>query len=617
MTGSTSFTGKIIYLVIIVVLLVPLYLISHPTTRDDEGGTLARMRDEHRLSQANLGEIDPAGASMSLATLGMRGVAANLLWGQAIHYKKTENWDALKATLNQITKLQPNFESVWIFQAWNLAYNVSVEFDDYRHRYHWVKKGIDYLIDGTKYNTELPSMLHEVGWFFQHKIGRADEKRQYRKLFRNDTDFHDSLVARDLPIDMENTKGPDQKPDNWLVAKEWYQAGERLVDTRDIPLRRKNPVLFFSNGAMALMYYAAAIQEDGYLGDVARQAWANALEAWTTFGNHAIPSRLGYDVRLNDLERLRETAKKARAELAKLAPGVEAKLRQEKIAALPAEVRDAVNTPPDQRTPDQIRLAYTAEADLEVRLNEIALGADADWRNAARRFAKQAFDAEGAAEVIERERHVVNFDYWMTRCESEQSDITASARRHLYDADKFFEETDLEQARREYELAWQDWAEVYRRHPILMDDVEAEENYDAIRRYRRLLGQLDEQFPPPGFPLMTLLSYYDREYADIVPSVGTPSEDAAAAETEAGETTASEDAASGAPSEDGAAEVETEIEASEAASELSSDDISDEAATTESASPTKESPPSVDQTDGPETDKADDATTDAQPDETA
>ncbi len=195
MSGNTSFVRKIIYLVVIVVLLVPLYWISHPATRDDKGGKLAQLRNDYRLSQANLGEIDPAGASMSLATLGMRGVAANLLWGQAIHYKKTENWDALKATLNQITKLQPNFESVWIFQAWNLAYNVSVEFDDYHHRYNWVKKGIDYLIDGTKYNTELPSMLQEVGWFFQHKIGRADERRQYRRLFRNDKDFHDSLIS--------------------------------------------------------------------------------------------------------------------------------------------------------------------------------------------------------------------------------------------------------------------------------------------------------------------------------------------------------------------------------------------------------------------------------------
>jgi len=583
MTGSASFVGKIVYVVVIVVLLVPLYLISHPTTRDDEGGTLARMRTEHRLSQANLGEIDPAGASISLATLGMRGVAANLLWGQAIHYKKTENWDAFKATLNQIIKLQPNFESVWVYQAWNLTYNVSVEFDDYRHRYHWVKKGIDYLIDGTKYNTESPSMLHDVGWFFQHKIGRADEKKQYRRLFRDDKDFHDSLVARSLTIDMENTKGPDQKPDNWLVAKEWYRAGERLVETKDIPIRRKNPVLFFSNAAMALMYHAAAIQEEGYLDEAGRLAWANALEAWTAFGNHGIPSRLGYDVRLNDWERLLETAKQARLKLAELAPGVEEKLRQERIAALPSKVRDAVNTPADERTPEQIRMASDARPDLKVRLNEIALGAPAERQNSARRFAKQAFDAEGAATVIERERNVVNFDYWMTRCESEQSETTASARRHLYDADRFFEDTDFEQARREYELAWQDWAEVYKRFPILMDDVEAEENYDAIKRYRRLLGQLDEQFPPIGFPLMQLLSYFDDEYADIVPSVGTPANGAAPADADSQEASESavETPTSTPPDDatDAAAEKETtEPRTTTASAETSDDEVSDEEA---------------------------------------
>ena len=76
MTGSASFVGKIVYVLVIVVLLVPLYLISHPTTRDDEGGTLARMRTEHRLSQANLGEIDPASETIRLATLGKVGASS-------------------------------------------------------------------------------------------------------------------------------------------------------------------------------------------------------------------------------------------------------------------------------------------------------------------------------------------------------------------------------------------------------------------------------------------------------------------------------------------------------------------------------------------------------------
>ena len=170
MKGNVTFWRKVVYFGAMAALLVPLSYISHPSASDQEGrlsegGTLSQMRSKYGLSQAELGEIDPASESMKLATLGMRGIAANILWEQANYYKKTEDWDSLKATLNQITKIQPNFVSVWEFQAWNLSYNVSVEFDDYRHRYHWVKKGIDYLIDGTRYNRDEPRLLWNVGWF--------------------------------------------------------------------------------------------------------------------------------------------------------------------------------------------------------------------------------------------------------------------------------------------------------------------------------------------------------------------------------------------------------------------------------------------------------------------
>ena len=111
---NTSFLWKVIYLVIMAVLLVPLYLISAPSFlgpdgTKSEGGKLTRLRQEYQLSQSNLGEIDPASESMKLATLGMRGIAANLLWERANLYKKREEWDNLRATLNQIVKLQPNF----------------------------------------------------------------------------------------------------------------------------------------------------------------------------------------------------------------------------------------------------------------------------------------------------------------------------------------------------------------------------------------------------------------------------------------------------------------------------------------------------------------------------
>ena len=69
------------------------------------GGQLAELRNEYRLAQVNLGDVDPASETIKLATLGLRGVAVNLLWEKANYYKKVEDWTNLTATLEQLAKL--------------------------------------------------------------------------------------------------------------------------------------------------------------------------------------------------------------------------------------------------------------------------------------------------------------------------------------------------------------------------------------------------------------------------------------------------------------------------------------------------------------------------------
>ncbi|MCH2118738.1 MAG: IRE (iron responsive element), partial [Pirellulales bacterium] len=194
MSERNSFYRKVAYGVAIAALLFPLSLMSSPATMTEQGlnpgGKLAQLRNEYRLGQANLGEIDPASETMKLATLGLRGVAMNLLWEKANYYKKTEDWSNLTATLDQLAKLQPNFITFWKFQSWNISYNVSVEFDDYRDRYYYVRRGIDFLKTGESYNQDNPHLLWDLGWFIGQKIGRADEYLQYRRLFKADDDFH-------------------------------------------------------------------------------------------------------------------------------------------------------------------------------------------------------------------------------------------------------------------------------------------------------------------------------------------------------------------------------------------------------------------------------------------
>jgi hypothetical protein len=228
MSDRTSFYRKIAYATVIVALCFVLGWLSAPATNTRAGGKLARLRNDYKLAQVNLGDVDPASETIKLATLGLRGIAVNLLWNKANHYKKVEDWTSLTATLEQLAKLQPNFITFWKFQAWNLSYNVSVEFDDYKDRYYYVRRGIEFLTEGERYNKDNPVLLWDLGWFVGQKIGRADEHEQYRRLFKADDDFH--------PADRTL-----EERDNWLVGKQWYLDAIQSVTEGKFGIGRKSP----------------------------------------------------------------------------------------------------------------------------------------------------------------------------------------------------------------------------------------------------------------------------------------------------------------------------------------------------------------------------------------
>lgn len=509
---NTSFYRKIVYLLLMAGLLVPLYQVSAPSFHDADGtltpgGWLTQIRADKGLSQANLGEIDPASESMKLATLGMRGVAANLLWGRANEYKKKEEWDNLRATLNQIAKLQPNFISVWSFQAWNLSYNVSVEFDNYEHRYHWVKKGIEFLMQGIRYNTNEPRLLWDLGWFFGHKFGRSDEYRQFRRKYNSDEDFHESLAGNINVSEALDYKG---EPDNWLTAYQWHSEAQRVVDLEDARIVGKNPLVFHSDSAKALIRYADAIEEEGMFEEVARIAWRNAYDRWMQYGNREIPTSYGYMIRLNEGERWNEIVTQREKELEDLIPGLQKKLRDEKIAKLPPEEQALVDIDRRALPSEQYEVAISAQEKVKVTAEELA-AASQDGRE-VKRLSNAIVTAKAYSTTIRRYRDIVNYLYWRTRCEVEQEDRALEGRQYLWEADELYEEADLVGAKQKYDEAWKRWATIHRDHQVLADDVTAEDLVDAIKKYRKVLSQLDEEFPPAGFPMLRLVANYADDF---------------------------------------------------------------------------------------------------------
>lgn len=526
MSQDISFWRKVIYVGAVVLLLFPLFWIGQPATRKTAGGVLARLRTENALSQASLGEIDPAGESIKLATLGLRPMAVALLWNQSFEYKKKEDWDGLSATLNQITKLEPNFITVWEHQSHNLSYNVSVEFDDYRMRYHWVTKGIDFLVDGIHLNRENPRLLHYTGWITGQKIGRADEHVQFRELYRKDEDFHNKL-NNEVPIDKAH--GWDGRPDNWLTGRLWYQRAERAVDA-GIPLKGKSPLIFHNDNPMSLVNYSTTIEDEGVLGQTAQRSWYEAGEALAEYGRRPIPTSWGHNIRLGEYDQVNDSIERMRQRLEQLAPGVREQIKKEKIAQLSPELAAALNVPEEKLTEANYQQYREAVQKTHVTHQEVGQRAPEQNRTAAESLADRLRDEELLSSRIAHYRSIVNFEYWTVRCAAEQTKVAVDAREFLYKAKQAYDAAELDDARKFFESSWHAWRKLYDQYPRLLDDLSADELADGIKQYQRLLQQLDEKLPA-DFPLGDILKMRqdrDESLKQMYKELGTPLPSAAA-----------------------------------------------------------------------------------------
>ena len=133
--------------------------------------------------------LENAPPSLAFATVAMgafRGLVVDVLWMRADKLKEEGQFFDAKQLAEWITTLQPRFASVWEFQAWNMAYNISVAMPATQpdQRWRWVKNGYELLRDqGIPLNPKSIELYRELGRIFQHKIGGvSDDAHEYYKL---------------------------------------------------------------------------------------------------------------------------------------------------------------------------------------------------------------------------------------------------------------------------------------------------------------------------------------------------------------------------------------------------------------------------------------------------
>jgi hypothetical protein len=149
------------------------------------------------LRELEQGEVEVGGESLRLALVGSRGVVVTFLWTSAIDAQKRNDFHKMEDRIRTVTQLQPHFITPWIFQSWNIAYNVSVEMQGSGDMYFYIARGIELLAEGERRNVHTyrdaagqpytvgsPDMRYQIAFYYQNKFGVSDQVEVLRCLYQ-------------------------------------------------------------------------------------------------------------------------------------------------------------------------------------------------------------------------------------------------------------------------------------------------------------------------------------------------------------------------------------------------------------------------------------------------
>ncbi len=121
-----------------------------------------------------------------LALGGFRGVLAMVLWEDAESDKNNHKWRPLETDYQAIATIEPYFGSVYIFNAWNMSYNLSAQFHSMNTKYKWVLDGLVSLYHGEKFVPDNANVIMNEANDYFLKLGASFERKYYSPRWRYD-----------------------------------------------------------------------------------------------------------------------------------------------------------------------------------------------------------------------------------------------------------------------------------------------------------------------------------------------------------------------------------------------------------------------------------------------
>jgi len=210
---------------------------------------LATRRRE-RLPEASVAysaSVPPALTFVMAGLGGFRGLVSEVLWFRISRLQEEGRFLELVQLADWITLLDPRAVEGWAYNAWNLAYNISVMMPRPEDRLRWVENGVSLLRDeGLRFNPRDARLYRELAWMYQNKIGDTLDTMHLTYKFH--------LLEAMLPfVNPDGTLRADADPAG-LAARRLDAGLMREVERRFGPVDWRMPethALYWADQGMA------------------------------------------------------------------------------------------------------------------------------------------------------------------------------------------------------------------------------------------------------------------------------------------------------------------------------------------------------------------------------
>jgi hypothetical protein len=175
--------------------------------------------------------------SFALALLlgGLRGPLVMFLWTSSEAQKSENNLEAFDTKVEWIRLLQPEFDTVHIFQIWNKAYNISVKMSSLGNKYVTILDALEYAHRVDRERPNDINIIAAIAGVYFDKLGSSTEKAYYTKRVRQESLPHPSRqsLRRNDPAWRRLDLDPILDASRNVLAKYLEPTGIKLVDPQN------------------------------------------------------------------------------------------------------------------------------------------------------------------------------------------------------------------------------------------------------------------------------------------------------------------------------------------------------------------------------------------------